>query len=500
MKNIKFLKNVFIVTLTLSAFTSCTDLDEKALDGVIQSGGASGTVNTAAFLQTAKNGLREFQAQGQMFAMDEMSGDGLVGPTRGGDWDDNGAWRQLHTHTWDPLHIEVKNSWNTLLSNVYNCNQVIGNNGTASEITQARFLRAFYYYHVVDLFGQAPYRAVGSDPQSDPQVWTRPEATEYCITELEAILPSLPSRVANDPSEISKDAAHFLLAKLYLNKAIFDGSGVFNAADMTKVVQNVDALTNTLASDYWDNFSPDNNNSNELIFTSLNTPSSGGNIQSRWRMCSHYKQTPDGWNGFATLSEYYNSYNPNDNRIKNTSPYMINNFGNPAGFQIGQQYAPGGTTALTDRNGNPLVFTPNVTMITGGNTLETAGIRGMKYIPDVSNLGTPENDYVFFRYADALLMKAEAIVRGGSGSIGTIMSDIAARTGQPASPETLDGIYAERGRELWWEGWRRNDMIRFGKFLNSRELKSYTSDSKFLLFPIPAGALLNPNLTQNPGY
>lgn len=501
MKNIKFLNSAFVLSLALSTFTSCTDLEEKALDGVIQSGGQSGTVNTAAFLQTAYNGLREFQAQGQMFAMDEMSGDGLVGPTRGGDWDDNGAWRQLHTHTWDPLHIEIKGSWNTLLSNVYNCNQVIGNNGTASEILQARFLRAFYYYHVVDLFGQAPYRPAGSDPQADPLVWSRSEATSFCISELEAILPSLSARVSGNPSIVSQDAARFLLAKLYLNKGVFDGSGNFASSDMSKVVQYVDAMTNTLAADYWDNFSPNNNTSNELVFTSLNTTTSGGNIQSRWRMCSHYKQTPDGWNGFATLSEYYNKYNPNDNRIKNSSSYMISNFGNPAGFQVGQQFAPGGTTALTDRNGNPLVFTPNVTMITGGNTLETAGIRGMKYIPDASNLGTPENDYVLFRYSDALLMKAEAIARGGSGSLGTIAADLAARSGQPAVDLTnLENIYAERGRELWWEGWRRNDMIRFGKFLNQRELKPYSSDNKFLLYPIPAGALLNPNLTQNPGY
>jgi starch-binding outer membrane protein, SusD/RagB family len=217
-------------------------------------------------------------------------------------------------------------------------------------------------------------------------------------------------------------------------------------------------------------------------------------------MSSHYNQKPDGWNGFATLSEYYNRFNANDNRIKNSSSYMITNFGNPAGFQVGQQFGPGGTVALNDRNGNPLSFTPNVTMITGGTTLEIAGIRGMKYVPDISNLGTPDNDYVLMRYSDALLMKAEAITRGGSGTIGSIMSDIASRTGQPASPATLDGIYAERGRELWWEGWRRNDMIRFGKFLNQRELKPYTSDNKFLLFPIPAGALLNPNLSQNPGY
>ena len=104
------------------------------------------------------------------------------------------------------------------------------------------------------------------------------------------------------------------------------------------------------------------------------------------------------------------------------------------------------------------------------------------------------------RYSDALLMKAEAIARGGSGSVGTIMADLAARSGVTAAAATLDGIYAERGRELWWEGWRRNDAIRFGKFLAARALKPYASDAKYLLYPIPADALFNSNLTQNPGY
>jgi predicted ATPase len=105
------------------------------------------------------------------------------------------------------------------------------------------------------------------------------------------------------------------------------------------------------------------------------------------------------------------------------------------------------------------------------------------------------------RLSDALLMKAEAIARGGSGSgSATILSNLATRAGVTAAAATLDGIYAERGRELWWEGWRRNDAIRFGKFLAARALKPYASDAKYLLYPIPADALFNSNLSQNPGY
>ena len=499
MKKINLLRKIsFLGCLTL--IVGCTNLEEEILDGYAYNPETGGVVNTASTLQSAYEGLREFQAQGQMFALDEMSSDALVGPTRGGDWDDNASWRQIHTHTWGADHTEVTGAWNTLLANVYKCNLVVENGGTNSEKLEARFLRAFYYFNVMDLFGQTPYRAPNSSLTLDPLVRTRPEAMAYIISELEAIVGSLPARNPSDASIANSDAAHFLLAKLYLNKAIYDGSGTFAAADMTKVVTNVNAMSNTLAPNYWDNFKPTNNTSNELVFTSKNIVGTGGNLQSRWRMSSHYNQTPGGWNGFATVSEYYNRYNPNDLRIKNTDPSIISTFGNNVGYQIGQQYAPGGVTPLNDRNNNPLIFTPAVTMITGGNTLETAGIRGMKYIPDNSNINAPENDYVLMRYSDALLMKAEAITRGGSGSIGTIMTDIAARTGQPASPATLDGIYAERGRELWWEGWRRNDMIRFGKFLAQRELKPYVSASKYLLYPIPAGALLNPNIVQNPGY
>ncbi|RZK01470.1 MAG: RagB/SusD family nutrient uptake outer membrane protein, partial [Flavobacterium sp.] len=283
----------------------------------------------------------------------------------------------------------------------------------------------------------------------------------------------------------------------------------FAAADMTKVIQNIDALTSSLNSTgvagsgdgYWANFSSNNNISNEIIFSGKNSRGGeGGGIQSRWRMGTHYNQTPGGWNGFTSVAEFYNTFSATDKRAKYSTPAIISSIGNPVGLNIGQMYAPGGVTPLKDRNGAPLVYTAELTLITGGATLETAGIRGMKYIPDAANLDAPDNDYVLMRHSDALLMKAEAILRGGSGSIGTALSDIATRVGATAPANTLDGIYAERDRELWFEGWRRNDMIRFGKFLSARALKPSTSDVKYLLYPIPADALFNQNLKQNPGY
>lgn len=512
MKRINIIKSIFFVS-TIALGVSCTNLEEEVLDGyVVPEKAGGGTIDPVQFLSTAYEGLRNFQGQGTMFALNEMSTDALVGPTRGGDWDDAGVWRQIHVHTWGPDHNEVRGAWNQLLSQVNNCNIVIfSGSGTASQKAQARFLRAFYYYHVIDLFGQVPYREAGSSSLADPKVWTRSEATTFVISEVEAVLADLPARIVGDPGTANKDAANFLLAKLYLNKGVFtaaDAAGpyTFAAADMTKVVQHVNAINSSLATDYWDNFKPTNNTSPEILFASRNSPGNGGNIQCFWRMGMHYNQTPDGWNGFATVAEYYDKFKSTDRRAKNDDASIIAAFGNPVGFQIGQIYKPGGTQIVRDRIktdanplGQPLKYTRELTLITSGATLESAGIRAQKYIPDVASLGSPENDFVLMRYSDALLMKAEAILRGGSGTAPN-MTAYFARTNSAAVTLDLEGIYAERGRELWFEEYRRNDMIRFGKFLQERELKKYVSDKRYALYPIPSAALFNVNLKQNPGY
>jgi hypothetical protein len=105
-------------------------------------------------------------------------------------------------------HVQVRNAWNALLSQVYSCNLVV-ENGSGSQVTEARFFEAFYYYNIIDLFGQAPYREAGSLTE-DPKVWSRAEATGFAIGEL-AIIGSLPTRAAGDASIANKDAAHFLL-------------------------------------------------------------------------------------------------------------------------------------------------------------------------------------------------------------------------------------------------------------------------------------------------
>lgn len=169
-----------------------------------------------------------------------------------------------------------------------------------------------------------------------------------------------------------------------------------------------------------------------------------------------------------------------------------------------------------DRQGHPLTFTPAVNLVeTNAATLEIAGIRIVKYPPDYSAYtgGNQKNQLQIFRYADVILMVAEAKLRqatpDAAGALvlvnqlrtirgATVWASVTlVNAANVADPATL---LAERGRELYWESWRRQDLIRFGVYLKPWALKT-TDDPKNLLFPIPSDQLVaNPNLKQNPGY
>ncbi len=532
-------------------FVDCTNLDEQVLDATETS-----KADPDVILNSAYVGLREFQQQDRMYALAEVSTDIIIVPTRAGDWGDGGAWLQDHKHTWNADSREVNDSWKALLSSVYNCDLALAINGIApAKKAQALFLKAFYYYNAIDLFGKVPYREVGSSPDDFPKLWDSPTATAQIISMLETALVDLPQKISGDASVANKDAARFLLAKIYLNKAVFDspthtGFSANNAANMTKAIQYIDAMSSgtSLANDYWDNFKPANNSCPEIIFSSKNINGQQmGEIRRRWYMGAHYNQTPGGWNGFSVLTDFYNTFDPNDRRIKNNDQFNINNFGNPLGMQIAQQYALAGTydeikvngagVYLLDADGKfdivkdasnkpvkkayaagvyplstrpvngsfPLTFSsanlPQSGVLTVVADIEKFGIRPQKYIPDVTNIDKPENDYVLMRYADALIMKAEAILRGGTGSLGSAQSQLQNRVGVTTILDlsTLAGVYKARGNELWLEGWRRNDMIRFGTFTTARVSMTNTAPHTVLM-PIPTTALLNPNIKQNPGY
>jgi hypothetical protein len=309
----------------------------------------------------------------------------------------------------------------------------------------------------------------------------------------------------------NKDAARTLLMKVYLNRGAFTNrtAPTFAAADMQQVITLADQIAAsprayTFNTNFYDNFAPKNNTlSRENIWTAENIGGvEAGNVRSRYFCTMHYNQNPSGWNGFTTLSDFYDKFEATDQRRGRTYTGVTDVSGLRVGFLVGQQFDKDGN-ALKDRNGNPLAFTREVKLQETGSNLEVTGIRVVKYPPDYVSGDNVDNDYVYFRYPDVLLMKAEAQLRtANAAGARTLVNQIRAARGasEITTTLTLDNIYDERGRELYWEGWRRQDMIRFGKFLAAYQEKPASGQER-LLFPIPNQQLaVNPNLKQNPGY
>ena len=449
-----------------------------------------------------------YQDQSEWWAAEEHTSDEAIGPTRGGDWDDNGVWRVLHLHRWDGDHSFLRNTFNDFGGIIFSATDLLNFSPSAAQAAQARFLRAFAMFSMLDGWNQVVFRDPGSNILDAPRVLSGTEALDFIISEVTAIMNDLPDGPAN---VANKDAAKVLLMKIYLNKgAILNReSPSFDNADMAQVITLADQLTGggkySLTPDYFDNFAPTNDvkGAAENIFTGENIGgSSSGNVRSRWFCTLHYNMNPSGWNGFTTLSDFYGKFDATDKRRSETYAGVTDVSGIHPGFLIGQQYDQNGT-ALKDRGGSPLSFTPEVKAIETGSNLEVTGIRVIKYPIDYKSGDNADNDYVYYRYADVLMMKAEALLRsGGSASDATaLVNQVRERAGlADLATVTIDQMLDERGREFYWEGQRRTDLIRFGKFLQPWQEKP-TDDPKYLLFAIPNQQLsANPNLVQNPGY
>jgi starch-binding outer membrane protein, SusD/RagB family len=515
-------KNTFTVAAMagLLLMAACTKLDPKVKDPYSIDPGTAGGTPTPSSLSKVYEELNQLVGQGNWFAMEEHSTDELMGPTRGTDWDDFGTWRKLHLHTWDGSHNQINDTWNGLNGALFQTT-LLAETSTGQAQAEAKFLRAYFSFIVCDLFGQVQHRPATAKSLDIPAVYTRAEAIDVIIAELESIIPTLPAYTPASRSKATKEAAQFLLARAYLNKAVYKqdpaspaGPYTFAPADMNKVVTLCNAIAAnaslSLATNYWDNFVWENGTkSTENIFTRKNSEG----INMVWATCmgNHYSMPPDGWNGFTTLADFYNSFEAGDVRKSANIAGFTNLTGRPAGFLIGQQQGPvdkkigNAVVDLKDRSGNPLIFTPSVSLFF---STESKGIRTNKYPLNPAEMGGggwgSANEYVFMRLADARLMKAEAILRGGTDAETplSIVNSIRTKRGVNAlASVTLPTILAERGRELYLEAVRRTDLIRFGKFNDPVLERPTASAGTRVVFPIPNIALSsNPNLKQNAGY
>lgn len=518
MKNrtIKIKANLLLVCIALFAL-SCTNLDLIVDDSIVaesSDAGFTGVENAASSLDNLYNALRgQIEGQENFYALNEVTTDELLIPTRGTDWGDNGIWRVLHQHTWPASHNYILNVWNGFNSNIYLANQIIDSrsNASAQVLAEAKLLRAYSMWVIMDFYGQVPFREVDEGPTVNPKVLSRTEALAFVLQDIEDALPGLPNTGPTGATvRGSKAAANFLKAKVLLNAGIYRGEGTPSAADMPGVIAAVDAVTAAgfaLQSGYFNLFNG-TSNTERVWYTTAGT----GNRM--WGGLHYNQPSTDngggGWNGFTTLGAFYDSFegNPNSNYagdnqeerrgwVPDATTANATNQGFFYGFGIGQQYNASGT-AIQARANKPLVFTKELPGLVGNS--DVTGIRVLKYHP--SN-GAFYGGVLLFRYADAYLMKAEAMLRSGGNPTAMVNTLRTLRGATPLASVTETNLLAERGRELYIEMVRRNDLIRFGKFTTEYQFMDAgaVGDETKNLFPIPANAILsNPNLVQNPGY
>jgi starch-binding outer membrane protein, SusD/RagB family len=528
------MKVKYISIAAIALLAGCTKLDQKLNDSFVV-GGSGGDADVSALLTSAYNAMNNVSHnQERIFLLNEVTSDEALVPTRGGDWDDGGVFRVLHAHTWTPIHTYIKGTFNELGGLQHAATTVLAFGPNAQQRAEALFLRSYAQFYTLDFFGQVPYRPSTEYNSIKPApVMSPAQAVDTLVNVLSSIINDLPD--ANAPYKASPDAARFLLMKTLLNKGVFinRAAPTFDNADMQAVIDIGEEIINsgnyTLNPNYFDNFGPLNaTTSTESILAWNNTGAAAspdglnsGGINGRWMMTLHYnswneKKGSAGWNGFATLADFYSTFAAGDKRLGQV-PYagVTDISGLRPGFLAGPQIDENGVP-LTDRQGNALSFTPEVNLIeTKKERIEVAGIRVIKYPPDYTAYdgGNQRNQLQIFRYADVVLMVAEAYARmGNTAQALTMVNDLRAvrgadplatltlvNTSDPNDPNTL---LAERGRELYWESWRRQDMIRFGTFTLATDLRPADEDpTRNLLYPIsPDELLANPNLVQNPGY
>jgi len=524
--------------------------------------GAQGTSLLLQTAYTDISGV--FAGQDQLFSLEETTTDESLVPTRGGDWDDNGVWRVLHAHTWNADHGQILSVFNGLNKLNFDATNVLAFNPTQEQAAEARCLRALSLYYLLDLYGQYPFRNPGDNLLNAPDVKTGADAINFIISELETVIPDLDPDNGNTKMSVDAANTLLMHCYLQKGTFINRAAPTFDDADMQKVITLGNAIITSgrysYTPNYFDNFSVDNGTkSKENIFAYANQSGASAAhaaTEARWMMTLHYNsyaaQAPNaGWNGFSTISDFYNSFGATTPTTATSASNRVNGFftgvgaksnkdtaidtrlggrvmsnlasvqasGIRPGFLIGQQYDNKGV-AEEDRNGHPLAFDPKIAddMVELGNNLEVTGIRVVKYPPDFTSGGSyyagPAGNWLtIFRYPDVVLMVAEAKMRAASPDMaGALVLVNELRNARSAAamasitlvnPDNVDDpntLLAERGRELYWESFRRTDLLRFGVYLVPWGLKP-TDDPKNLVFPIPSQSLAaNPNLKQNSGY
>ncbi len=431
-------------------------------------------------------------------------------------WND-GSLPDYHTMTWSSNNEFITAMYNRIFYQVALANEFIRETtdtklterGVASALAndikayraEARFLRALSYWHAIDMFGSVAFVTDADKVGSFlPKQTTREELFTYIESELKAIEADLKPARQNDYARADQGAAWMLLAKLYLNAEVYIGQKKYT--ECLTYCNKIIAAGYELNPEYRTLFLADNNTSKEIIFP----VAFDGTRTKTWGGMTFLCHAPiggtmkpadfgvnGGWAGLRSTKALANQFPDLTGTIDSRSMFHTD----------GQN--PEISNIFEFKEGLPVTKYKNIT--TDGKQ----GSDGKGEFPDT--------DYPMFRLGDVYLMYAEAVVRGGSGGDVATAANYVNKLRQraykgnggdiAAAALNLDFLLNERARELYWEGHRRTDLIRFGKFTTDEYLWPFKGGKKdgqgvpahLVLYPIPASDLsANPNLKQNKGY
>ena len=536
-----------IYLLIVPLLVACS-LDEKPRDQIPEEAAYTSPEdlyrNTVATLYNYIGGAEDGEGlQGTcrgVYDLQTFGSDEAMLPTRGGDWYDGELWQHMYRHSWGAGLELSKNAWVYLYQVIALCNHSLEQIDAHQEMLSARqlvsykaevrALRAIYYWYLLDLFGRVPIITASDVTMNMVQQSERSQLFHYVYDELMTVRDHLPlghSAFRGDAyGRVTRSVANFVLAKLALNAEVYtdddwtdgvrpDGSQIQLQIDYHSytaweaVVAFCDEIEEEgfqLEADYADNFIVNNERSEENIWViPLDKNLFKAEQQNLYRSYHYRHATVYGFSGengsCATRHtlQVFGYETPQEDRR-----FQLN-------YWAGEVYNTDGTPVL-DRKGQPFAYYPWMVALdlSGSPYVETAGARMKKYEVDrhaTKDGKLMDNDIVLFRYADVLLMRAEARLRQGEAALGQADFDaVRKRARMPVRQLTLDHLYDERLLELCWEGWRRQDMIRFGRYESlfqgdSFDAKVDESSGYTTVYPIPAGVMeLNSLLVQNKGY
>ena len=505
----KYILSVFALVLILSG---CTNLKETLYDGIPESKFPENSSQTANIGVGAYDPLKELIDNGGWWFCQEITTDEMVGPTRNTDWDDNGKWRTLQLHTWTNETEAIVGMWDRYYRGIAECNKTIEvqfNNDTTANASEAakkaiaKFitLRSFYYWLLIDNYGDVPYVTSFTMADAKPFKTKRAVVFDKIVKDLEWAIPRLSKTSVH--YTVSKGMAQMTLARLYLNSMVYTG-----VDKSTKAIPIMEDLILTggyaLAANVKDPFLAINDGCPENIFTAYFNGTENANNKPEFNLHMRtlgyqsnqtFKMTVGPWNGFATLEKHFLAYENNDKR-------------KDAYFLYGPQKTFDGAPLLDVETNDVWNFTPALPSLiisesTGATKSQVrhSGVRVQKYEIAVGAGQSLANDYVFFRLTDAYLMLAEIYAnQNNAAKVKEYIDPIRLRAGVAALPVyDLAAVKTERELEMFYEATRRQDMIRWAIYNNPWECswKSQISTSNNNLFPVPKKQIdANDNLNK----